>query len=320
MTLQRRSVALWLVVLAAFSSTDVHAEEYKVYFLGGQSNMDGYGYVKQLPEELTGEVDGVMIFHGNPAPDGVAPDGRGRWAPLQPGYGVGFRSDGTANHLSDRFGPELMFGRHLRKLNPETKIAIIKYSRGGTSIDPEAPNAKGFGCWDPAFKGGQGEGEGVNQYDHFLATVKSALTTGDIDGDQKEDRLVVAGIVWMQGESDAFTEPVAKRYEANLKNLMEHIRPALTGKDAADAGKLPVIIGRVADSVKEEGKRKMMAYGHVVQEAQAAFVNSDNNAALVTSTADYNFGDAWHYDTAAFIDLGRQFAAAMDALEKQPSQ
>lgn len=315
MSHQSGSVFLLSVVVATLPSGVALAEEYKLYFLGGQSNMDGYGYVKQLPAELAGEVEGVMIFHGNRAKDGVAPDGRGCWAPLQPGYGVGFRSDGTTNQLSDRFGPELTFGRHLRKLDPHTKVAIIKYSRGGTSINVEAPNAKSHGCWEPAFKGGQGDGEGVNQYDHFLATVRNALAVRDIDGDGTEDRLVAAGIVWMQGESDAFTEPVANRYEANLKNVMDHIRRVLVGKDSAAAPKLPVIIGRVADSGRDADE-KMMDYGQIVQAAQAAFAEKDDNANLVASPNGYRFCDAWHYDTATYTDLGRQFATSMKTLEK----
>jgi len=315
MSHQSGSIFLLSVIVATLPSGVVLAEEYKLYFLGGQSNMDGYGYVKQLPAELAGEVEGVMIFHGNPAQDGVAPDGRGCWAPLQPGYGVGFRSDGTTNQLSNRFGPELTFGRQIRKLDPHTKVAIIKYSRGGTSIDVEAPNAKSHGCWEPAFKGGQGDGEGVNQYDHFLAAVRNALAVRDIDGDGTEDRLVAAGIVWMQGESDAFTEPVAKRYEANLKNIMDHIRRVLAGKDSVAADKLPVVIGRVADSGRDADGR-MMDYGQIVQAAQAAFAEKDDNANLVTSPSGYKFCDAWHYDTATYIDLGRQFGTSIKALEK----
>ncbi len=315
MSHQSGAVFLLSVVVATLPSGVALAEDYKLYFLGGQSNMDGYGYVKQLPAELAGEVEGVMIFHGNRAKDGVAPDGRGCWAPLQPGYGVGFRSDGTTNQLSDRFGPELTFGRHLRKLDPQTKVAIIKYSRGGTSIDVEAPNAKSHGCWEPAFKGGQGDGEGVNQYDHFLATVRNALAVRDIDGDGTEDRLVAAGIVWMQGESDAFTEPVAKRYEANLKNVMDHIRRVLVGKDSAAAEKLPVVIGRVADSGRD-ADGKMMDYGQIVQAAQAAFAEKDDNAKLVVSPNGYEFCDVWHYDSATYIDLGREFATSMKALEE----
>jgi hypothetical protein len=50
----------------------VQAKTYKLYYLGGQSNMDGYGYVTKLPAELQGPIAGVMIFHGNTAPDGAA--------------------------------------------------------------------------------------------------------------------------------------------------------------------------------------------------------------------------------------------------------
>ena len=75
------------------------------------------------------------------------------------------------------------------------------------------------------------------------------------------------------------------------------------------------MIGRIADSGRDADGR-MMDYGDIVQTAQAAFVKKDNRAALVTSTDGYKFCDKWHYDTAAFIDLGRQFAASMVALEK----
>ena len=52
-----------------------------------------------------------------------------------------------------------------------------------------------------------------------------------------------------------------------------------------------------------------------VREAQAAFVEKDARAALVTSTDDYGYSDPYHYDTAGYIDLGRQFADALHELE-----
>ena len=315
-----RSASLVLLFVVATLRPDAAiAEEYKLYFLGGQSNMDGYGHVKTTSQaELVGEVEGVMIFHGNPA-QGRRGAGRARmqWAPLQPGYGVGFRSDGTANQLSDRFGPELTFGQSSPQTRPTDKSRDHQIlARRHVDRRRQRPTRRVSVAGSPPTRGGKGEGKGVNQYDHFLATVRNALAVRDIDGDGEEDRLVVAGIVWMQGESDAFTEPVANRYEDNLENVIDHIRRALVGKDTAKAAKLPVVIGRVADSVKEDGKRKMMAYGHVVQEAQAEFVKKDNNAALVTCTDGYTFLDAWHYDTASNIDLGRQFAEAVVPLEK----
>ena len=89
--------ALWAVVFTC----DVHATVYDLYYLGGQSNMDGYGSVEDLPTDLLGTVSGVMIFHGNTSPDGAPVDGRGVWSELRPGHEVGYSSDGTTATYSD---------------------------------------------------------------------------------------------------------------------------------------------------------------------------------------------------------------------------
>jgi len=299
-----------LALLAiAFAAGTARAATYRLYYLGGQSNMDGYGTVAELPDQLRRPVAGVMIFHGNTAPDGVPEDGRGLWTELKPGHGRGFRSDGKTNTYSDRFGVEVTFARRLQELHPDARIALIKYSRGGTSIDIAA--ARNFGCWDPDFDGGDGAGKGVNQYDHFLATLRRALAVRDIDGDGEEDELIPAGIVWMQGESDAaLDEACAQRYEANLKRLMDLLRAALREDD------LPVVVGRISDS-GQDADGKVWDHGELLREAQAAFVENDACAALVTSTDEYGYSDRWHYNTAGYIDLGRRFAEAMSRLEAQ---
>lgn len=294
-------IFIYLFLLIAITIVSVEAKEYDLYYLGGQSNMDGYGYTEELPKELSQPVAGVMIFHGNTLHDGGEVGGKGVWATLQPGHGVGFSSDGTANKYSNRFGVEITFATKLKKLRPNRDIAIIKYSRGGTSIAMDASAAERFGCWDADFNG-------VNQYDHFLATLRYALSHPDIDGDGDADTLNPAGILWMQGESDANEEAVAKRYEANLKRLMDLIRAALRVDD------LPVVIGRISDSGKEEDDGKVWDYGSIVRQAQADFVAKDTAAALVTSTDGYSYSDKWHYDTAGYIDFGKQFAEKMNAL------
>lgn len=292
------------VILAVSVPHFASAADYHLYYLGGQSNMDGYGRVAELPDELQGPVDGVMIFHGNTAPDAAPVDGRGVWAELRPGHGVGYASDGEAGSYSDRFGVELTFARRLRERYPDRNIALVKYSRGGTSIDCEA--ARHFGCWDPDFKGGEGDGAGVNQYDHFLATLRNAMSVGDVDGDGEADRLIPAGIVWMQGESDAaLNADVAFRYREHLRRLMDLLRAALRSDD------LPVAIGRISDSSRETGEDPVWEYGEVVRAAQAAWVEADGHAALVTATDEYGYSDPWHYDTAGYIDLGRRFADAL---------
>ena len=75
-----RSVCLALTLFSSLLLLNIDratAKTYRVYFMGGQSNMDGYGYVKDLPKDLSDQVSGVMIFHANPAPDAVPVDGRG---------------------------------------------------------------------------------------------------------------------------------------------------------------------------------------------------------------------------------------------------
>lgn len=290
-----------LYISLIFLPVSLPAKVYHLYFLGGQSNMNGYGYTRDLPAELREAMPEVMMFHGNPAPDGEAVDGRGLWAPLRPGFGVQFSSDGQTNRYSNRFGLELSFAHELRRLRPDAPIALIKYARGGTSIDTQA--AAQFGCWDPDYA----DKNGVNQYDHFLATLRNALQVRDIDGDGEDDQLLPMGILWMQGESDAHQRAIALRYEAHLRRLMNLIRASLRTDD------LPVVIGRISDSGRDEDG-KVWDQLELVQAAQQRFVETDPAAALVSSTDQYGYSDKWHYDSAGYLDLGRQFARKLVAL------
>ena len=298
---------LTLSLTAVLSSALLCGETYNVYYLGGQSNMDGYGTVGELPTKLTGVLPSTYIFHGNPAPDGVPGGGAGIWAQLRPGHGADFQSDGSANQYSGRFGVELTLARRLAELAPDRKVALVKYSRGGTSIDERA--ARWFGSWEADFLNGPQQYSGLNQYDHFLATLRGAFGQRDIDGDGEADTLVPAGIAWMQGESDAGSKAVAESYLHNLKRLMDLVRAALRVDD------LPVVIGRISDSGQDRDGR-VWNYGDVVRQAQRDFVDSDQAAELVESTDDYGYSDPYHYDSAGYLDLGRRFAEALHRMAR----
>ncbi|MEJ2596357.1 MAG: sialate O-acetylesterase [bacterium] len=279
-----------------------HPDTLYVYYLGGQSNMDGYGNNQDLPSALDKTFENVWIFHGNQVPDDQPNGGSGIWSQLQPGHGAGFASNGITNQYSDRFGIELSFARRLNELYPNRRIAIIKYSRGGTSLDSLGSD---YGCWEPDYQGTNG----INQYDNFLATIRNATAVKDIDGDGTPDFLQSAGIVWMQGESDSPTEEIASRYFDHLKRLMDLIRAALRTDD------LPVVIGKISDSGQNE-RGKVWDYGELVQYAQEEFAKTDGHAAIVRTTAHYGYSDPWHYDSEGYIDLGRAFADAMYRLEE----
>lgn len=289
-----------LACLLSFSGPSF-AADYLVFYLGGQSNMDGYGFVSDLPEDWSGPVGNVVIFQGRQGEDGKEGGGAGRWAPLAPGHGIGFSSDGRDNTLSDRFGPELAFGRRMAELNPGARIALVKYSRGGTSL---LEGASGYGNWEPDSE----LGGGINQYDHALATLRNAFSSADIDGDGEADTLLPAGIVWMQGEADAFDNPVAARaYRENLKRMMDLFRAALRTDD------LPVVLGRIVDSGRDEDGL-LMDYSPVVQAAQAEYAAGDRCAALVDVSEGIGWTDDWHYDSASYLRLGTAFAEALQAL------
>ncbi|WP_299051162.1 sialate O-acetylesterase [uncultured Polaribacter sp.] len=274
----------------------------KVFFLGGQSNMVGYGLNNQLPDSLQLTQTKVQIFNGNPSFDATKNKDIGIWAQLKPGFGDGFYSNGKTNLLSKKFGPELSFAKKLQELYTNEKIAIIKYARNGTSLDCLA--ARNFGCWHPDFKE-------INQFNHFLTTIQNALAIKDIDNDGKEDILIVSGIVWMQGESDAgITEAIASNYYKNLKSLMNSIRKSFKNNE------LPVVIGKISDSGRN-AEGKIYPYGELVQYGQEKFVKSDKNAAIVRNTRFYKFSDLWHYNSTGFIDLGIQFAEALYKLDKK---
>lgn len=279
------------------------AETYPVYFLGGQSNMEGFGFNQDLPPALQVPAKHVWLFNGTPKNDDDLNGGKGLWTPLQPGTGVGFDSDGKTNQYSNRFGPEVTFGHTLSALVQNKPIAIVKYAKGGSGI----AEGVGHGSWYPFYS----ENLGVNQYDHFLTTLRKALSPQDIDQDGTIDTLVPAGIVWMQGESDAYeSQAVADAYQANLTELMALIRAALRDDT------LPIVIGKITDSGQDaDGKR--MDYIETVQLAQQNFVKQDVCAAFVTTLDnEKHIKDGWHYTSGGYIRLGEAFAKAMLNLEK----
>jgi len=297
--------AAMLVICALLTCASSDATDYKLYFLGGQSNMEGFGFNSELPAAANAAVPNVMIYAGQMALDNETHGGVGTWTPLSPGFGTGFRTDGKTNKLSDRFGPELFFGRTLAERgSPEQHIAIVKYALGGSGLSVGV----GFGNWHPDFV----DGRGLNQYDHALRTLRGASAIGDIDGDGVMDHLVPSGIVWMQGEADAHhSQAAADAYLANLARIMDLLRAAMRVDD------LPVVIGKITDSgMSEDGS--VMDYIGTVQKAQRAFVDIDACAAYVVATEDFSYlDDGWHYDSDGFVQLGSAFAEAMLGLEQE---
>lgn len=301
-----KPLAVAATALGSLITTGAQADDYYVYLLVGQSNMNGYGSVSELPPQLNTEIEGARIFLGQLKEDQRPVDGAGHWSPVIPGLGKGAETGNEALTPSDRFGPELTFAARLRDLRPSENVAIIKYAKGGSGLDVRRA---GSGTWDPHDTRGEGALKGINQYDHALATIDRALKVRDIDGDGEPDNLIPAGIVWMQGETDATDKSAADDYAENLAEIAELFRAALRRDD------LPFVIGRITDSKKDAPRaERMWPFADIVRQAQEKVSLEDGHALLVTNTDTYGYSDAAHYDTKGYIDLGKQFAEAVHTL------
>lgn len=295
-----------MTYLLQANANEVPGNTYEVYLLSGQSNMAGFGSNRKIPSDLLGEQDNVFIFHGRSEKDKTPATGTGKWARLQPGHGAGFSATEDQNSYSHRFGPELTFGSEMARRKPKSKIAIIKYVKGGTALQIGAGPG---GTWNPA-------PETTTQYDHLLATIKNAMSTKDIDGDGKEDRLIPKGIVWYQGAGDAsHTLGTAQAYEERLERWLKLVRAALGDST------LPVVVVKITDSGQDDDG-KVMDYGDIVQKAQENIVRRDPYSSLV-KTDGYEFrNDRWHFKSKAYLKMGTAFADAMvkpsDRLRSDP--
>ena len=81
---------LFTIFVVSCSSSDAlgKTDTWKVYYMGGQSNMDGYGFNSELPESLNTTFENVMIFDGNRVNDAKNEGGQGKWSNLKPGHGL----------------------------------------------------------------------------------------------------------------------------------------------------------------------------------------------------------------------------------------
>lgn len=274
-----------VVVCAMMAAATVHAQAQKsdngkagnplkVFILSGQSNMSGGGYV--VPEGLRFDAavgDKVQVWdssdvwgkQGNP----------GKWASLNQLQAI------KKELRKDMIGPEFGFAKAMSELYPADQIRLIKVSRGGSPIDWWLPDAKGK----------------ENGYTQLLANLKNAL--GKIGGDYE-----IAGMLWMQGESDAKKQADAEAYRKKLEQLIALMRKE-TGRP-----ELPVVIGRLSTRILDSKKFKM-PFVKIVQGGQEAVAKNDKHAYVINTDDLSQRDDFVHFDQEGQLGLGKRFGGAM---------
>jgi hypothetical protein len=285
------AAVLGVLLATTFSAT---AREYRVYFLGGQSNMEGYGKFQDLPADSANRCRKTCgFFTATPL------------SMISQAVGQGFGrlcSPATApDSFSRRPEPlfrtlwhELSFAKRLTELQPAEGIALIKYARGGSSIrDRRRPPVRLLGCRLP-------DSTAVNQYDHFLATVRQALRSAISTATARRIR-------WFPPESCGCrvkaTPTSTGRWPLpivdNLKRLMDMIRAALRVDD------LPVVIGRISDSGRDTDGRVWKLWRDRAACAGGICRAGSGSRSVTETRRPMAIQTNGIYDSAGFIDLGK---------------
>jgi hypothetical protein len=254
---ERSGASLRVVFAIFFASLLAASGEARVFLLAGQSNMSGAGLFDQLKKTEQKAPEGVKIWNKN------------EWQDLGPGV--------SANE--GRFGPELAFGRAMRKAFPDDAIYLIKTAAGGTSMHKH---------WNV---------ESGTMRKRFLATAQAALKNLD----EARVKYEVDGMLWMQGESDA-DQGKGAEYEESLKKLIKDMRREFKERE------MPFIMGRILPTFdRPEGN------GPLVRAAQATVAAGDKKV-VVFDTDDFERLNKGHYNHEGQLELGKAFAEHLLAM------
>ena len=238
-----------LLCLVAVHSDPSCADEYDIYLLAGQSNMDGRGQVSELLPQQRTKIDNAIIFYRNEKGETK------KWRPLAPGFSFPPKYKGEIP--SPTFGPEIGFSRAMLQHQPQRKIALIKGSQGGTSLRAD---------WMPGKKGDV-DSQGP-QYRDFIESIRMATKQLRDRGDTYAFR----GLLWHQGESDKNSS--TQKYGRRLKELIARVR------EDAGVPDLPVVVGEVFDNGRRDNVRK------AIQEVAAASQTVGLVSSSGTTTSD----------------------------------
>lgn len=264
---------LLVACLASFAGCEqgdvevtLSGEQIWVYVMAGQSNMVGIGRTSSLSSEDASRVSGALIYL---APSTHANTRTRRWYPLGPGFGADV----------DRFGPELSFGRRTRQLYPGRHIAIIKVADGATGLHDRWQARSG------------------DLYRLLVDTVQGQTEVLATAGGRPQ----FAGLVWMQGESDAVFAADADTYQQNFTNFVVDLRTDL------GHGLVPMVAGLIATHG--------WTYADTVRGAITQVANQTGQIeAIETDDLPMDTTNPGHYDTEGNLHLGARFADALDVL------
>ncbi|MCX7012334.1 MAG: hypothetical protein NTW86_07190 [Candidatus Sumerlaeota bacterium] len=254
----------------------------KVFILSGQSNAGGAGNGDELPEAMKQTDPEVLQY---------VKQGK-KVAPLAP-YP---RVEEKFGIKSQAFGPELAFGKEIKKAWPQETILIVKQSEGACSIIAWDKNWQREG-WKEDLKAADNENK-KPQYDNLMSFIHEGVALA------KEQtgigQVEYCGMLWVQSERDNGTTYTAHMYEANLKGLIANVRQDL------GVPNLPFLF---ADA-NGAGSREPGSLTGLISEGMRR-VEKDVPITRLIPISDLPKNGGVHYNTQGQLILGKRFADAL---------
>ncbi len=203
--------------------------------------------------------------------------GRGKTFNLPADYkttpsNISFFYQGRPHKLAEFafFGPEVAFAHDVARAFPHDHIILVKQAATGSSIKQ----------WQP----------GGALYSSLLRQIGFALDAYPASVD---------AILWMQGESDARSQPQeANQYAARLSNLVRQLRTDVAAPQSL------LLVGQI----NPEHPAFLMT--NSVRQQQQHLPQQLTNTTLISTDGLGKLPDRIHYDAEGQIQLGKRFAQA----------
>lgn len=239
-----------------------------IFIIAGQSNAAGLAETSRAPSGYSRNTifNEVQIYgiHGAPVAvlnkdnakrySSVDWSAEASWGPAQPGYGSKdldyyrqvINPTARAEDLNTLFGAELAFADLLSR-TPPYEHYLVKLAIGGTTLAPK--NEDVLPDWAP---------------DSYLFRELLEMIADAYNAKRASLNLKIAGLFWMQGESDALDAAQATHYQTSLVAFVEYFRASLAEMGCrVTRPDFPVVVGRIQDNVA-------LPFRHLVRNAQEA--------------------------------------------------
>jgi Carbohydrate esterase, sialic acid-specific acetylesterase len=174
------------------------------------------------------------------------------------------------------YGPALSFGVELATTRPDLAIGLIPCAKGNTTI----------GEW-------QKNVSDRSLYGSCLKRVRAASVVGE-----------VAGLLFFQGESDALTPSGRPDRILATDDYADRFAEMVAGfRDDLSAPRLPVVFAQIGRQEAPEAYRNW----EIIRQQQRSIRLP---CTTMIRTDDLPLGDAVHFSSDAYREIGRRFAAA----------